>query len=70
MNKFPELVGLSSYTVDSVEEVAAGGCPSHSVTVGVVGPHGDRAAFLFLLAPKLVGRLKGALATHVIQRLP
>ena len=70
LNKFPEMVGLTSFSIDAVEELAAGGCPSHAVSVTVVGATGDRASFRFLLAPKLVGRLKGALATHVIERLP
>ena len=64
-NEFPELVGLTDYSIDSVQEG-----PNRSITVEVLVSKGSQEVTLrFLLLRKDVGRKKGALMTKSLTRL-
>lgn len=63
-NAFPELVGLTGYAIDSIQET---GPDTFSVAVTVTR-HSAEARLRFLLVRKDVGRKKGALMTKSLLR--
>lgn len=64
-NAFPELVGLTDYTIEGTEQQ-----PGDSYHVDVAVTKGGKATgFRFLLVRKDIGRKKGSLMTGRLTRL-